>query len=37
LKIFASGKLISADKIAIALAIGADAVNSARGFMIAYG
>src|SRR4051812_9303623 len=33
LKIFASGKLISADKIAIALAIGADAVNSARGFM----
>ena len=37
LKIFASGKLISADKIAIALAIGADAVNSARGFMIANG
>lgn len=37
LKIFASGKLISADKIAIALAIGADAVNSARGFMIAGG
>ncbi|WP_155925534.1 FMN-binding glutamate synthase family protein [Bacillus sp. UNC438CL73TsuS30] len=36
-KIFASGKLISADKIAIALAIGADAVNSARGFMIAGG
>lgn len=36
-KIFASGKLISADKIAIALAIGADAVNSARGFMIANG
>ncbi|MBS4208909.1 FMN-binding glutamate synthase family protein [Bacillus sp. FJAT-50079] len=35
--IFASGKLISADKIAIALAIGADAVNSARGFMIANG
>lgn len=37
LKIFASGKLISADKIAIALGIGADAVNSARGFMIANG
>ena len=37
MKIFASGKLISADKIAIALAIGADAVNSARGFMIANG
>ncbi|OLS41081.1 FMN-binding glutamate synthase family protein [Bacillus sp. MRMR6] len=37
LKIFASGKLTSADKIAIALAIGADAVNSARGFMIANG
>ncbi|AIM16494.1 FMN-binding glutamate synthase family protein [Neobacillus sp.] len=37
IKIFASGKLISADKIAIALAIGADAVNSARGFMIANG
>lgn len=36
-KIFASGKLISADKIAIALGIGADAVNSARGFMIANG
>ncbi|KXH80659.1 FMN-binding glutamate synthase family protein [Sporosarcina sp. HYO08] len=35
--IFASGKLTSADKIAIALAIGADAVNSARGFMIANG
>jgi glutamate synthase domain-containing protein 2 len=37
IKIFASGKLISADKIAIALGIGADAVNSARGFMIANG
>lgn len=36
-KIFASGKLIAADKIAIALAIGADAVNSARGFMMANG
>ncbi|NRD77275.1 FMN-binding glutamate synthase family protein [Bacillus sp. BRMEA1] len=37
IRIFASGKLISADKIAIALGIGADAVNSARGFMIANG
>ncbi|RNB87515.1 FMN-binding glutamate synthase family protein [Brevibacillus fluminis] len=35
--IFASGKLISPDKVAIALAIGADAVNSARGFMMANG
>jgi glutamate synthase domain-containing protein 2 len=36
-KIFASGKLISPDKVAIAMAIGADAVNSARGFMMASG
>ncbi|WP_370541853.1 glutamate synthase-related protein [Alicyclobacillus sp. SO9] len=36
-KVFASGKLISADKVAIALALGADAVNSARGFMMANG
>lgn len=36
-KIFASGKLIAPDKVAIALAIGADAVNSARGFMMANG
>lgn len=36
-RVFASGKLISADKVAIALAIGADAVNSARGFMMANG
>jgi glutamate synthase domain-containing protein 2 len=35
--IFASGKLISPDKVAIALAIGADCVNSARGFMMANG
>jgi glutamate synthase domain-containing protein 2 len=35
--IFASGKLITPDKVAIALAIGADAVNSARGFMMANG
>ncbi|MEY8350590.1 FMN-binding glutamate synthase family protein [Bacillus cereus] len=37
LKIFASGKLVTPDKVAIALAIGADAVNSARGFMMASG
>jgi glutamate synthase domain-containing protein 2 len=37
IKIFASGKLVSPDKAAIALAIGADAVNSARGFMMANG
>jgi glutamate synthase domain-containing protein 2 len=36
-KIFASGKLITPDKVAIALAIGADCVNSARGFMMANG
>lgn len=36
-KIFASGKLIAADQIAIAMALGADAVNSARGFMMANG
>lgn len=36
-RIFASGKLITPDKVAIALALGADAVNSARGFMIASG
>ncbi|GEO27600.1 FMN-binding glutamate synthase family protein [Alicyclobacillus acidoterrestris] len=37
IKIFASGKLITADKVAIALALGADCVNSARGFMMANG
>lgn len=36
-KIFASGKLITPDKVAIALALGADCVNSARGFMMANG
>lgn len=36
-RIFASGKLITPDKVAIALALGADAVNSARGFMMASG
>jgi glutamate synthase domain-containing protein 2 len=35
--VFASGKLISPDKVAIALALGADATVSARGFMIANG
>ncbi len=35
--VFASGKLITPDKVAIALALGADAVNSARGFMMANG
>ena len=37
LKIIASGKLFSADRIAIALAMGADLVNIARGFMITVG
>jgi len=37
MRIFASGKLILPDKVAIALALGADAVNSARGFMMASG
>ncbi|WP_100012824.1 FMN-binding glutamate synthase family protein [Lentibacillus sediminis] len=36
-KIIASGKLISPDRIAIALAMGADLVNIARGFMITVG
>lgn len=36
-KIIASGKLITPDKIAIALAMGADLVNIARGFMINVG
>jgi glutamate synthase domain-containing protein 2 len=35
--LFASGKLYSPDRIAIALALGADLVNIARGFMIAVG
>jgi len=35
--VFASGKLISPDRVAIALALGADGVNSARGFMMANG
>lgn len=37
LKIIASGKLFSPDRIAIALAMGADLINIARGFMIAVG
>ncbi|MET3292240.1 UNVERIFIED_CONTAM: glutamate synthase domain-containing protein 2 [Brevibacillus sp. OAP136] len=37
IKIFASGKLITPDKVAIAMAMGADLVNSARGFMMANG
>ncbi|WP_168119017.1 FMN-binding glutamate synthase family protein [Paenibacillus sp. HB172176] len=36
-RIIASGKLISSDKVAVALGLGADAVNSARGFMMANG
>ncbi|MBD2848089.1 FMN-binding glutamate synthase family protein [Paenibacillus sp. IB182496] len=36
-KLIASGKLITPDKIAMALALGADLVNIARGFMISVG
>lgn len=36
-KIIASGKLFSADKIAIALSMGADLVQIARGMMVAVG
>lgn len=36
-KIIASGKLFSPDKVAIALAMGADLVNIARAFMITVG
>ncbi|MFJ7854780.1 FMN-binding glutamate synthase family protein [Peribacillus frigoritolerans] len=36
-KLIASGKLISPDKVAVALAMGADLVNIARGFMISVG
>ena len=36
-KIIASGKLFSPDRIAIAIAMGADLVNIARGFMITVG
>ena len=37
MKIIASGKLFTPDRIAIALAMGADLVNIARGFMITVG
>ena len=37
IKVFASGKLISPAEVAWALCAGADAVNSARGFMFALG
>ncbi|MDI3235639.1 MULTISPECIES: FMN-binding glutamate synthase family protein [Exiguobacterium] len=37
IKLFASGKLISADKIAVALGLGADFVNIARGLMFNVG
>src|SRR5690625_3647607 len=36
-KIIASGKLFTPDRIAIALAMGADLINMARSFMIAVG
>ena len=36
-KIIASGKLFTPDRIAIAIAMGADLVNVARGFMITIG
>jgi glutamate synthase (ferredoxin) len=37
LRVFASGKLYSPDRIALALCFGADAVNIARGLMISVG
>lgn len=37
LKIIASGKLVTPDKIAYALCLGADLVNTARGMMISVG
>lgn len=36
-KVFASGKLLTPDKIAVALAMGADFVNVARGMMFSVG
>jgi glutamate synthase (ferredoxin) len=36
-KLFASGKLHAADHICVALGLGADCVNIARGFMVAIG
>src|SRR5699024_1345568 len=35
--IIASGQLVTPDKIAIALALGADLINIARGFMLSVG
>lgn len=35
--VFASGKLVTADQVAIALCLGADCVNTGRGMMIALG
>ncbi|MCF7835044.1 FMN-binding glutamate synthase family protein [Candidatus Gracilibacteria bacterium] len=35
--VFASGKLVTADQIAIALCLGADCVNTGRGMMMALG
>lgn len=37
IRIFAAGKLVTSVDIAIALALGADGVNTARGFMFALG
>ena len=37
LKVIVSGKLITPDRVALALCIGADMVVSARGFMFALG
>jgi glutamate synthase domain-containing protein 2 len=37
MRIFASGKLVTPDAIALALAFGADAVNVGRGLMISVG
>ncbi|MFC4077049.1 FMN-binding glutamate synthase family protein [Salinithrix halophila] len=36
-KLIASGKLVTSDRIAVALGMGADLVNIARGFMISVG
>src|SRR5690606_10725169 len=36
-KIIASGKLLTPDRIAMALALGADLINIARGFMMSVG
>ena len=37
IKVIASGKLITPSKVAWALCVGADAINSARGFMFSLG